>query len=164
MNPCASEERVSTDVVHQYRAAGGIVLDEQGRVLLVERWVSRDGRQVYEVRLPKGHVEADETDAQAALREVCEETGYCGLRIIADLGEDVTYFVRDGRSVRRCEHYYLMRLVDPQRSEPSFDSPTAEEALFRPLWVADLAEAECRITFESERRFIRRARQIGPQS
>lgn len=150
-----------TVAVHHYRAAGGIVLDAGGRVLLIERLVWRDGRQVHEVRLPKGHVEPGETDEQAALREVCEETGYCGLRIIADLGEDITHFVRDGRSVRRCEHYYLMRLSDPRRGEPSFDSPTAEEALFRPLWVADLNEAEQKITFESERRFIRRAQSVS---
>ncbi|MGB9612466.1 MAG: NUDIX domain-containing protein [Bryobacteraceae bacterium] len=164
MNHHAAEEAASAASVHQYRAAGGIVLDEDGRVLLIERLVWRDGRQVHEVRLPKGHVEAGETDEQAALREVCEETGYCGLRIIADLGEDYTHFVRDGRPVRRCEHYYLMRLVDPRRGEPAFDSPTAEEALFRPLWAADLEDAEHRITFDSERRFIRRARQVGPQS
>ncbi|MCX7671892.1 MAG: NUDIX domain-containing protein [Anaerolineae bacterium] len=162
MNYCSTEEVAAPAPVHRYRAAGGVVLDEHDRVLLIERVVWREGRQVHEVRLPKGHVEPGETDEQAALREVCEETGYCGLRIIADLGEDITRFVRNGRPVHRCEHYYLMRLVDPQRGAPSFDSPAAEEALFRPLWAADLAEAEQQITFESERRFIRRAREIAP--
>ncbi|MEJ5199970.1 MAG: NUDIX domain-containing protein [Anaerolineae bacterium] len=157
-----TEEVATPDAVHSYRAAGGVVLDEQDRVLLIERIVWREGRQVHEVRLPKGHVEPGETDEQAALREVCEETGYCGLRIIADLGENFTHFVRDGRSVRRCEHYYLMRLTNPRRGEPSFDSPTAEESLFRPLWAADLGEAERQLTFETERRFIRRAREIFP--
>jgi 8-oxo-dGTP pyrophosphatase MutT (NUDIX family) len=151
-----------TVAVHEYRAAGGIVRNDAGRILLIERLVWRAGVLIHEVRLPKGHVEAGETDEQAALREVCEETGYCGLRIIADLGEDFTHFVRDGRSVRRREHYYLMQLTDPRRGEPSFDSPTAEEALFRPLWVADLNEAEQKITFETERRFVRRARALIP--
>ena len=44
-------------------------------VLLIERWVTRGGAPFYEARLPKGHVEAGETDAEAALREVCEEAG-----------------------------------------------------------------------------------------
>ncbi len=145
--------------VHEYSAAGGVVRDAAGRILLIERWVWRDGRLTHELRLPKGHTEAGETDEQAALREVCEETGYCGLRIIADLGDDFNHFVHNGRPIRRREHYYLMELTDPRRGEPSFDSPTAEEALFRPRWVADLAEAEALITFESERRFIRKARQ-----
>lgn len=147
--------------LHTYSAAGGVVCDEAGRVLLIERVVWRNGSLVHEVRLPKGHVEAGETDEQAARREVCEETGYCDLRIVADLGEDFTHFTHDGRPIRRREHYYLMRLADPRRGEPAFDSPTAEEALFRPRWAADLAEAEQQVTFESERRFIRRARAIS---
>jgi len=146
--------------LHEYSAAGGIVCDEAGRVLLIERLVVRNGSLVHEVRLPKGHVEAGETDEQAALREVCEETGYCGLRIVADLGDDYTHFTYNGVSVRRREHYYLMRLTDANRGEPAFDSPHAEEALFRPRWAADLAAAEQQITFASEQRFIRRARQL----
>lgn len=146
--------------VHEYSAAGGVVQDDAARVLLIERLVLRNGSLVHEVRLPKGHVEAGESDEQAALREVCEETGYCGLRVLADLGEDFTQFTYDGRPVRRREHYYLMRLTDPRRGQPAFDSPHAEEALFRPRWAAHLADAEEQITFESERRFIRRAREI----
>jgi 8-oxo-dGTP pyrophosphatase MutT (NUDIX family) len=145
---------------HEYSAAGGIVRDGAGRILLIERLVVRNGSLVHEVRLPKGHVEAGETDEQAALREVCEETGYCGLQVVADLGDDFTHFVLDGRPIRRREHYYLMQLTDANRGAPAFDSPHAEEALFRPRWAADLAEAEQQITFDSERRFVGRARQL----
>jgi len=143
----------------EYRAAGGIVQDEDGRVLLIERLVMRDGELVHEVRLPKGHVEAGETDVQAALREVCEETGYCGITITRDLGEGNTEFTWSDNEVhiRRTEHYYLMRLADPQRDDPHFDSSHSEEALYRPRWVADLAVAEKALSFESERRFVRRA-------
>lgn len=49
------------------RAAGGIVTDESGQMLLIRR----NGRW----DLPKGKVEAGETLLQAALREVEEETG-----------------------------------------------------------------------------------------
>ena len=48
------------------------------------------------MRLPKGHVEAGETDAQAALREVCEETGYCKVAIVDDLGTMLGEFPRNG--------------------------------------------------------------------
>ncbi len=143
----------------EYRAAGGVVLDDADHVLLIERWVMRNGRLAFEIRLPKGHVEAGETDEQAARREVCEETGYCGVKVIADLGEIINEFNwpdRD-RRVLRHEHYYLMRLTDPVRREPHFDSPAADEARFTPRWAATLPDAGALITFESEREFIRRA-------
>ena len=143
--------------LQQYRAAGGVLVDNDRRVLVIEREVWRSGECLHEVRLPKGHVEASETDAEAALREVCEETGYCGITIEADLGEAVTEFTWDDRQVHRTEHYYLMHVVDPTPGTPHFDSPTAEEARFHPRWIANLADAERELTYESERAFLRRA-------
>lgn len=149
--------------LNEYRAAGGIVLDQAGRALVIERVVIRDGAPALENRLPKGHVEPGETDEQAAVREVCEETGYCGLSVIADLGKLTTEFDWPGRDihVRRHEHYFLMRLADPVAGQPRCDGQNSEEALFRPLWTADLAEAERKLTFESERTFVRRARGLA---
>jgi 8-oxo-dGTP pyrophosphatase MutT (NUDIX family) len=141
-----------------YRSAGGVLCDAAGRVLIIERDIRRGEGCRHEVRLPKGHVEEGETDAEAALREVCEETGYCGVELAADLGEAVTEFVWDDTLVRRNEHYYLMRLVDPVPCPPQFDSPTAEEARFVTRWVATLAEAESELTYDSERNFAGRAR------
>ncbi len=60
--------------------------------------------------------------------------------------------------VHRTEHYFLMRLTASQRREPHFDSPEADEARFRPLWVADLSQAAALLTFASEREFARRPR------
>ena len=37
-----------------------------GRVLLIERWILRNGQPAFEIRLPKGHVEPGETDQEAA--------------------------------------------------------------------------------------------------
>jgi 8-oxo-dGTP diphosphatase len=51
---------------------GGIVVDEQGRVLLVERG-QEPAKGHWSV--PGGRVEPGEDDAQAAAREVLEETG-----------------------------------------------------------------------------------------
>jgi 8-oxo-dGTP pyrophosphatase MutT (NUDIX family) len=146
--------------VRSYTAAGGVVCDDAGRVLLITRIVMRNGLPVREVRLPKGHVEAGETDAEAARREVCEETGYCALQIVADLGTAVSEFDLREERVRRTEHYYLMHLTDPTPGAPHFDSPEAEEARFLPLWAANLAAAEAALTFPTERQFTQRARQF----
>lgn len=140
-----------------YHAAGGVVLDPDGRVLLLEREVWRNGAWLHEIRLPKGHVEAGETDAEAALREVGEESGYWGLAILADLGTTTVEFAFEGRHIRRHEHYFLMRLTDTRRDEPRPKHPHAEEARFRPLWARDLAEAEAWLTYASEKAVVRRA-------
>jgi 8-oxo-dGTP diphosphatase len=52
--------------------AGAIVHDDSGRLLLVQRG-REPGRGLWS--LPGGRVEADESPAQAAVREVREETG-----------------------------------------------------------------------------------------
>lgn len=53
----------------RHATASAIVLDDTGRVLLVEH--RKAGVWLY----PGGHVEPDETPAEAAVREVAEETG-----------------------------------------------------------------------------------------
>ncbi|MCS7039367.1 MAG: NUDIX domain-containing protein [Anaerolineae bacterium] len=140
-----------------YRAAGGVVLDPDGRVLLLEREVWRNGAWLHEVRLPKGHIEPGETDEQAALREVGEESGYWDLVILADLGTTTVEFEFEGRHICRHEHYFLMRLTDTRRGEARPKHPHAEEARFRPLWARDLAEAEALLTYDSEKAVARRA-------
>ena len=142
--------------LREYAAAGGVVLDETGRVLLLERDIERWGKLVHEVRLPKGHVEAGETDAAAALRETCEESGYCGLEIVADLGTAFTAFTTPREHVGRRERYFLMRLTDARPGAPNHQGPA--EALFHVAWAADLVAAERMLTFDSEKQFAARAR------
>jgi len=129
-----------------YQAAGGVVI-HKGKVLLLER-PSRN-----EVRLPKGHIEAGEAPAEAALREVHEEAGYAKLRIVADLGPQQVQFVDPyrERQVTRDERFFLMGLRDEQPSEREVG-----EAQFEPIWVS-AADAVARLSFETEREFVRRA-------
>ena len=74
------------------RSAGGVLVrretDGSLHVLL--------GRRGPLWRLPKGKLEAGESDAQAAEREVAEETGEGG-RVVARLGE-VDFSFMEGRT------------------------------------------------------------------
>ena len=59
-------------------AAGGVVNDKTGRILVIKRFGLWD--------LPKGKVERDESLEKAAIREVEEECGISGLKIKTQLG------------------------------------------------------------------------------
>jgi len=132
-----------------YQAAGGVVVDRHNRVLVLRR-PSRD-----EVRLPKGHVEEGESNLEAALREVTEESGYPGLSVLADLGHQVVEFEYKGAHVVRDEHYFLLALQDECLTERE-----ANELQFVPDWVHwDQALSE--LSYEPEREWVRRARHAG---
>ena len=128
------------------RAAGGVVADKNNRVLVLRR-PSRD-----EVRLPKGHVEDGESNLEAALREVTEESGYTGLTVLADLGHQVVEFEYKDAQVVRDEYYFLLALQDERRVERE-----AKELQFIPDWIRwDQVLSE--LSYEAEREWVRRAR------
>ena len=130
----------------RYAAAGGVVVHE-GRVLLLDR-PSRG-----EMRLPKGHIDPGETAVEAALREVCEETGYADLVVLAELGTQRVEFVDPykDRRVTRDDTYFLLGLASQTQIERD-----EHERQFRPIWVP-FEEALAQLTFEAEREFLRRA-------
>ncbi|HEV2361373.1 MAG TPA: NUDIX domain-containing protein [Acidimicrobiales bacterium] len=139
---------MSTPVV-RYLAAGGVVIHE-GRVLVL----LRPGRR--EVRLPKGHVEDGETLAEAALREVSEESGYADIECGEGLGEQRVVFGMSGEgrrewTVDRTEHYFRMTL----RSE-ALRTRSRADRKFEPVFLPP-EEAMAKLTFEVEREWVRRA-------
>ena len=88
-------------------SAGGLVLDGTdmaARAALIGR-LDRRGRLRWS--LPKGHVEAGETNEAAAIREVAEETGITG-RVLAPLGTIDFWFVAEGRRIHKTVHHYLL--------------------------------------------------------
>jgi 8-oxo-dGTP pyrophosphatase MutT (NUDIX family) len=139
---------VAENHINRYTAAGGVVVHDS-RVLVLRR----PGRG--EVRLPKGHVEPGEDVQVTALRETHEESGYANLAVKADLGTQVTEFDHAGRHVIRTERYFLMALTDDAGGAFS-----GGEEQFEPDWLT-WDEALASLTFEAEREWVRRARQMA---
>nr|MDT0666237.1 NUDIX domain-containing protein [Micromonospora sp. DSM 115978] len=65
----------------------------------------RRGRMLWS--LPKGHVEGGETNEQAAVREVAEETGVVG-QVIGTLGTIDFWFVAGRSRIHKTVHHYLL--------------------------------------------------------
>lgn len=86
------------------QSAGGLVVRNREVLLIRDRY----GRWTF----PKGHLEEGETERQAALREVREETGiHC--RVGPRLGT-VHYYLPSGRQKRVT--FYLMTYLDGEIS------------------------------------------------
>jgi 8-oxo-dGTP pyrophosphatase MutT (NUDIX family) len=125
-------------------SAGGVILDDSRRVLVLRR--RQEGTWV----LPKGRVEPGESLSQTATREVEEETGLKGLRVMREIGlvRYVFYWRPDNVNYRKTVHYFLMRL-NGGSSELKMEDDFSEHA-----WLpAD--EAARQLTFENDRRIVR---------
>jgi 8-oxo-dGTP pyrophosphatase MutT (NUDIX family) len=135
----------------QYQAAGGVVIHD-GHILLLDR-PSRG-----EVRLPKGHIESHEAADETALREVAEESGYCDLEILADLGNHVVEFDYAGAHYIRHEHYFLVALL----SDAQVPRNKKDAGQFQVIWVP-YAQAEQQLTYAAEQAVVRKAVQVYAQ-
>ena len=134
----------------EYKSAGGVVIDSAGeRLLVLLRPKRLDQDDNPELRLPKGHIESGESRHEAAIREVSEETGLCGLEILVDLGHQTVEFVWKGYHYIRDESYFLMTIT-PEASS------SLPEKQFEPMWLPwkDALEG---LTFEAERDWVQRA-------
>ena len=126
---------------HLEFSAGGVVVDDRGQFLLIRASDLRN-RPVW--TLPKGTLAPGETNEQAALREVCEETGY-RCQVVREL-EVVTYwFQRGGRRIKKTVCWYLMH---PLEKVGDHDHEVDEVA-----W-ADRAEALRRLRYDSDRHLL----------
>lgn len=125
------------------RSSGGVVFARDGRVLLLRRadesiWC-----------LPKGHVDPGETDKEAALREIAEETGLRA-RIAGPLLEVRYAFHLPGEpiNVRKTVRYF--------RAEAVGGRLRAEAGFTEARWC-DRTEALRLLPYANDRRVVRAA-------
>lgn len=94
-------------------AAGGVVEDEQGRILSIYRRGHWD--------LPKGKLDYDELPAEAAVREVKEETGINQLILGQELATTFHSYLEKGRTMLKKTHWYRMSSTSGQALVPQHD-------------------------------------------
>lgn len=124
-------------------SAGGLVLrrrDATYDALLIGR-----GTPPRIWTLPKGHVEARESNEQAALREVREETG-CWAEIITRLNEISYWFYVGKAKHRKSVTFYLMRYLS---GDPANHDHEVDEA----RWF-DLMQARKTLKYVNEKRLV----------
>ncbi len=103
-------------------AAGGMVLNTQGEILMIYRRGFWD--------LPKGKIESGETTEICAIREVQEETGIKSLEIIEKL--QVTYhtYTLGNKTILKPSHWFKMIHTDNEKTIPQ-----AEEDITEIRWM-----------------------------
>jgi 8-oxo-dGTP pyrophosphatase MutT (NUDIX family) len=127
-------------------SAGGVVRDGDRAVVIVP--VKRDQRGRRVLGLPKGHLDGDETPAEAAAREVAEEAGVRG-DLLGALGDVEYVYERQGQSIVKRVRFYLFAY---RAGDPADHDHEIERAFWMPL-----AEAADALTYEGEREMVRRA-------
>lgn len=126
-------------------SAGGLVLDlatQPPCAALIGR-LDRRGRILWS--LPKGHIEAGETAAQTAVREVQEETGIWG-KVVGVLGDIDYWFVADGQRIHKTVHHFLLERTGGSLCD---EDPEVVEV----SWVA-LPDVLGRLAYADERRLV----------
>ena len=130
-------------------SAGGLVVDRlsaDANALLISRH-DRRGRLIWS--FPKGHLEAGETDQQAAVREVGEETGIVA-SVVEPLGDIDFWFMADGRRVHKTVHHFLMVREGGDLCD---DDPEVESVEWVPLTAVN-----GRLAYSDERALLKKAR------
>lgn len=125
------------------KSCGAVVFsqfDGAWHVLLIRH---EHGRHI---SFPKGHVEAGESERQTAEREILEETG---VRVSVDTG-----FRAENRYMARPDVeklvVFFIAVADEQK-------PIAQEGEVAVAEWVDAGEAAGRLTYEQDRRILRRA-------
>ena len=131
-------------------SAGGVVFrrDAEGRPLFL---LIRDSYQNW--GFPKGHVEAGEPPAEAARREVAEETGLDVLILHGPIEIIDWYFRFRGKTIHKYCHFFLF---ESKHGEPV---PQAEEGITDCAWQP-LALARGTISYDNARDVLERAAEM----
>ncbi len=131
-------------MIREFSAGGVVVRQMQGRPYVA---VVRVRDEI--LALPKGHPDGDESAAEAARREVREETGL-EADCVERLGDVKYWYVRGGERVMKIVAFFLFRYRSGSIEDHDHE---VEEALWIPL-----DEAPKRLAYKGEREMAETAR------
>jgi 8-oxo-dGTP pyrophosphatase MutT (NUDIX family) len=121
-------------------SAGGVVVRDGACIVIVPARRAAGGGKV--LALPKGHPDGAESAADAALREVREETGV-DAALVDKLGDIRYWYTRGGRRIAKVVSFFLLEYVSGELDDHDHEVEHAE-------WMA-LDEAARRLTYKGER-------------
>ena len=127
-------------------SAGGVVVRDGDCIVIVPTRRAADGSKV--LALPKGHPDGDESAADAALREVREETGVEAV-LLDKLGDIRYWYMRGGRRIAKVVSFFLLEYVAGELEDHDHEVERAE-------WMP-LETAARRLTYRGERDMAARA-------
>lgn len=133
--------------VHE-TSAGGLCIKVEKGIPYVAVILRRNRAGHLEWCLPKGHLEEGESAAEAAVREVHEETGAKG-RIICELGSVDYWFSGSSARIHKLVHHFLMEYVEGELTVENDPDEEAEDA----QWV-ELRDATTVLSYPNERRVV----------
>jgi len=141
--------RKKTSRAQRETSAGGVVFRREGgvtRFLLI-----RDSYRNW--GFPKGHLEAAEPPAEAARREVTEETGLEDLALHGPIKVIDWYFRFQGKTIHKYCHFFLFE------SKRGTAVPQKEEGITECAWHP-LEEALRTISYDNARDVLRSAAEM----
>jgi 8-oxo-dGTP pyrophosphatase MutT (NUDIX family) len=121
-------------------SAGGVVVRDGRCIVIVPTRRAADGSKV--LALPKGHPDGAESAADAALREVREETGV-DATVVEKLGDTRYWYMRGGRRISKIVSFFLLDYVRGELDDHDHEVEHAE-------WMA-LEDAARALTYKGER-------------
>lgn len=141
MSPAGNVSNMTDDAVRQRTAGRVLVVDPQGQLLLLHGFDPAEPDAPYWFTVGGG-AEPGENLAQAAARELAEETGI--IATAAELGDpvwhEVTEFGFDGRKYRQEQDFFLLRVRSPRVRVDGLDTEEAAVIDGHRWWSADELE------------------------
>jgi len=129
-------------------SAGGIVVNGEGEVVLVSQ--KKKGQEVMSWSFPKGGIIKGESELEAAIREIREESGVDRLEFISDLGK----IERDKAFLDGIKEFFQIKVIqmylfktDQKKLRPiDSDNPMAQ-------WM-EIDKVANRLTHQKDKEFF----------